>query len=233
MDYFYRDGDSDLMYFVHDGHGVLETTFGLLPYHEGDYIIIPRGTIFRFDIPADSPDTRLLAVESHGPIEPPHRYLSKHGQLLEHSPYCERDIRRPEAPLASLKEGEFEVRIKAEPPRIFSVNWFLKDENGKFAWPGYGENMRILKWVVERARGLSVERLCLRRLARGRLRRVQRDRPTVGLRAVEARGRGADGGCERASFHRALVLAVRGERPQLRRHDARARGYPGRGGRGP
>ena len=56
MDYFYRNGECDEVYFVHDGHGVLETNFGLLPYHEGDYIVIPRGTTFRFDIAADSPD---------------------------------------------------------------------------------------------------------------------------------------------------------------------------------
>ncbi len=113
MNYFYRDGEADTMYFVHEGHGTLETNFGLLPYHEGDYILIPRGTTYRFDIPADSPQSRFLVVEAYGgSIEPPRRYLSPNGQLLEHSPYCERDIRRPEELVTHTERGDFEVRVK-------------------------------------------------------------------------------------------------------------------------
>src|SRR6185437_12289146 len=112
MHYFYRDGEADTMYFVHDGHGVLETNFGLLPYHEGDYILIPRGTTYRFTIPSDSPNSRFLVVEAYGSIEPPRRYLSPNGQLLEHSPYCERDIRRPTELATHTERGDFEVRVK-------------------------------------------------------------------------------------------------------------------------
>ncbi|HEY6540953.1 MAG TPA: homogentisate 1,2-dioxygenase, partial [Ktedonobacteraceae bacterium] len=60
MNYYYRDGEADLVYFVHEGRGTLETNFGLLPYHEGDYLIIPRGTTFRFQVAADSPASRFL-----------------------------------------------------------------------------------------------------------------------------------------------------------------------------
>lgn len=112
MNYYYRDGEADTMYFVHDGHGVVDTNFGLLPYHEGDYILIPRGTTYRFEMAADGPAPRFLVVEAHGSIEPPRRYLSPNGQLLEHAPYCERDIRRPAELVTHTERGAFEVRVK-------------------------------------------------------------------------------------------------------------------------
>lgn len=112
MDYFYRNGECDEVYYIHDGHGVLETNFGLLPYHEGDYIVIPRGVTFRFELAKDSPDNRFLVIEAHGTIAPPHRYLNNNGQFLEHSPYCERDIRQPQELVTHTERGEFEVRVK-------------------------------------------------------------------------------------------------------------------------
>lgn len=112
MDFFYRDGDSDLIYFVHHGQGVVETSFGLLAYHEGDYIVIPRGTTFRFAGDDEHTQTVFLTIEAHGAIEPPRRYLNNNGQFLEHSPYCERDIRRPTDLLMHTERGEFEVRVK-------------------------------------------------------------------------------------------------------------------------
>jgi homogentisate 1,2-dioxygenase len=134
MDYFYRDGDSDLMYFVHDGHGVLETTFGLLPYHEGDYILLPRGTTFRFVHAGDSPNTRLLVVEAHGTIEPPQRYMSPNGQFLEHSPYCERDIRRPTELVTHTERGEFVVRVKVG--NLISSYWYDFHPLNTVGWDG-------------------------------------------------------------------------------------------------
>jgi homogentisate 1,2-dioxygenase len=135
MHYFYRNGENDLVYFVHDGHGTLETNFGLLPYHEGDYIIIPRGTTFRFDIPSDSPQTRFLTIEAHGTIEPPRRYLNNNGQFLEHSPYCDRDIRRPEELVTHTEQGQFEVRLKVG-NRITSY-WYDYHPFNVVGWDGH------------------------------------------------------------------------------------------------
>ena len=135
MHYFYRNGENDMVYFVHDGHGTLETNFGLLPYHEGDYIIIPRGTTFRFDIPSDSSETRFLTIEAHGTIEPPRRYLNNNGQFLEHSPYCDRDIRRPQELVTHTEQGEFEVRLKVG-NRITSY-WYDYHPLNVVGWDGH------------------------------------------------------------------------------------------------
>ncbi len=135
MNYFYRDGDSDLVYFVHYGHGTLETNFGLLPYHEGDYIVIPRGTTFRFSIAVDSPETTFLVIEARGNIEPPRRYLNKNGQLLEHAPYCERDIRRPQELVTHTESGEYEVRLKVG--ATITSYWYDFHPLNVVGWDGY------------------------------------------------------------------------------------------------
>ncbi|GCE48647.1 homogentisate 1,2-dioxygenase [Thermosporothrix hazakensis] len=135
MNYYFRDAENDLMYFVHEGHGTLETNFGLLPYHQGDYIIIPRGTTFRFLIEADSPETVFLAVEARGSLVPPKRYLNQYGQMLEHAPYCERDIRRPEELITHLEAGDFEVRLKVG--NTFTSYWFDHHPLNVVGWDGY------------------------------------------------------------------------------------------------
>src|SRR5205814_2800720 len=91
MPYFYKNADGDDLLFVHEGRGRLETMFGTLPYGEGDYLVIPRGTIYR--VVAESPSTRMLAIESASAVEIPRRYRNEYGQLLEHAPYAERDLR--------------------------------------------------------------------------------------------------------------------------------------------
>ncbi len=135
MNYFYRDGDSDLVYFVHDGQGVLESTFGLLPYHEGDYIVIPRGTTFRFTHDNKSDTHTFLIIEARGNIAPPRRYLNNNGQFLEHSPYCDRDLRRPQELVTHTERGEFEVRLKVGD--TLTSYWYDYHPFNAVGWDGY------------------------------------------------------------------------------------------------
>lgn len=112
MNYWYKHSAGDDTLFIHDGSGLLETQFGNLRYQPGDYLVIPTGVIWRL-IPDSNTEQRMLVIESIGHIEPPKRYLNNYGQFLEHSPYCERDIRPPDELVTHDEEGEFELRVKS------------------------------------------------------------------------------------------------------------------------
>lgn len=111
MDYFYRNAQAYEVWFVHEGTGQLRTQFGTLTFEPGDYIVIPYGTTWQLKL--DVPEARFFVIEAPSQIEPPKRYRNEFGQLLEHSPYCERDIRGPERLETFTDTGEFEVRVKA------------------------------------------------------------------------------------------------------------------------
>ena len=112
MPSFYRNGDGDEMLYVHYGFGKLETMFGTLSYRPGDYLIIPIGTIYRV-IPNENEETKFLFVESFSQITTPRRYRNEYGQLLEHSPFCERDLRGPEELTTFDEKGEYQVLTKS------------------------------------------------------------------------------------------------------------------------
>jgi homogentisate 1,2-dioxygenase len=110
--YFYKNSSADEMIFVHEGSGILRTMFGKLRFEYGDHLIIPRGITYSIEF--ESSDNRLLIVESFTPIRFPKRYLNRFGQLLEHAPFCERDIRKPTELETNDQEGDFKVLIKKE-----------------------------------------------------------------------------------------------------------------------
>lgn len=134
MDYLYKNGEHDELLFIHEGEGYVQTMFGRLDFEYGDYIYIPRGTIYQMVFETEK--NRMLTVDSTGPIDIPDRYLSDKGQFLENSPFCERDIRRPEGDdLFFHEEGEFEVKIKKQ-GRITSY-WYEHHPLDVVGWDGY------------------------------------------------------------------------------------------------
>ena len=111
-DYFYKNADADELLFVHRGTGTLRTLFGNIPFAYGDYLVIPRGVIYQIDF--DGEDNRLLYVESTDPIYTPKRYRNHFGQLLEHAPYCERDLKLPRDLTTHDATGDFTLKIKKQ-----------------------------------------------------------------------------------------------------------------------
>lgn len=110
--YFYKNADADEMIFIHKGTGKLRTMVGSLTFSYGDYLVVPRGMIYAIEF--DTEDNRLFIVESFSPILTPRTYRNKFGQLLEHSPYCERDIRRPADLETHDEKGDFLIKIKKQ-----------------------------------------------------------------------------------------------------------------------
>ncbi len=111
-DYFYKNADADEMLFIHKGTGTLRTLLGNIPFEYGDYLIIPRGMIYQIDF--DTEDNRMLYAESFHPIYTPKRYRNHFGQLLEHSPFCERDYILPQELETHDEKGEFLMKIKKQ-----------------------------------------------------------------------------------------------------------------------
>lgn len=108
--YYYKNTDADELIFVHEGTGKVKTQYGELSFSYGDYIILPRGTIYQIEF--NDEKNRLFIVESFTPLRYPKRYMSKYGQLMEHSPYCERDIRGPQNLQTIDEKGDFLIKAK-------------------------------------------------------------------------------------------------------------------------
>ena len=110
FNYFYKNTDADEMIFVHEGSGTVHTQYGELPFSYGDYIILPRGTIYQMEF--NDSKNRLFIVESFTPLRFPKRYMSRFGQLMEHSPYCERDMRPPQNLKTFDEKGDYLIKAK-------------------------------------------------------------------------------------------------------------------------
>ncbi|MBK9109058.1 MAG: homogentisate 1,2-dioxygenase [Saprospiraceae bacterium] len=110
--YYFKNADADEVIFIHEGAGCLKTMYGNLDFAYGDYLVVPRGTIYQIHF--NNKHNRLLIVESNGPITFPRRYRNDFGQLMEHAPYCERDIRKPAVLETHDEQGDFLVYIKKQ-----------------------------------------------------------------------------------------------------------------------
>jgi len=131
-DSFYKNGDADEVIFVHEGKGVLKTQYGQIPFGYGDYLVIPRGTIYQINF--EDENNRLFITESFSPIQFPKRYLSKYGQLLEHAPFCERDVRKPQDLETIDQKGEFLIQTKKR--GLLYPIWYANHPFDVVGWDG-------------------------------------------------------------------------------------------------
>jgi homogentisate 1,2-dioxygenase len=132
-DYFYKNADADEVIFIHEGTGTLRTMYGNLDFAYGDYLVVPRGTTYQLTF--NDENNRLFIVESTSPITTPKRYRNNYGQLLEHSPFCERDIRKPMQLETHDEQGDFLFYIKKQ-DMIYPYH-YLNHPFDVVGWDGY------------------------------------------------------------------------------------------------
>ena len=136
--HFYRNAQADELVYVAKGVGVLESVFGDLPFHEGDYVVIHRGILHRYKFDRSTEETaqpKLLVMESRGHVRWPKRYRNEFGQLKEGAPYSERDIRRPLQLNTHDEMGDFRLLVK----QYDGVNELILDHHpfDVVGWDGY------------------------------------------------------------------------------------------------
>lgn len=132
-DYFFKNSDGDEMLFIHKGQGRCKTMYGTIDFKYGDYVIIPRGTTYQMEF--DTTENKILFIESHSPIRTPKRYRNEFGQLLENSPFCERDFKLPYNFETHDEFGSFKVMIKKRDliyPYVYETHPF-----DLVGWDGY------------------------------------------------------------------------------------------------
>jgi homogentisate 1,2-dioxygenase len=134
--HFYRNAQADELVYVSKGKGVLESSYGSLPFHEGDYLIIHRGILhrYRFDLNEEQ-QPKLVIFESKGHVRSPKRYRNEFGQLIEGAPYSERDIRRPMFVEPIDEMGDFPILVK----QYDGINEIMLDHHplDVVGWDGY------------------------------------------------------------------------------------------------
>ena len=131
--YFYKNADADEVLFIHEGSGRVKSMYGQIPFSYGDYIVIPRGTIYQLEF--TDAQNRLLIIESSTPVTTPKRYRNHHGQLMEHAPFCERDIRKPSELESHDEAGEFLLYIKKQ-DMMYPYHYYYHPFD-VIGWDGY------------------------------------------------------------------------------------------------
>ena len=134
-EHFYRNAQADELVYVAKGQGVLESVFGDLPFGEGDYLVIHRGILHRYEFDRAGSSRSLLVMESRGHVRWPKRYRNEFGQLKEGAPYSERDIRRPLELITHDEMGDFTLLVK----QYDGINELILDHHpfDVVGWDGY------------------------------------------------------------------------------------------------